>query len=116
MSKNRENVIWQSANGTWSRGFFECYSVGDTSDPDYDDEWDVDYDMGVFTWVSTGHATEQAARASWQGANPGGYNLLSHTTDTVKEAAEYDTMAATLKAEQRAARTARPVSRPAWGW
>lgn len=72
MSKNRENVVWQSADGTWGRGFFETYATKDWGDDDYDDEWDVDYNYDSFEWVSVGHPTEEAACASWDGANPGG--------------------------------------------
>ena len=73
MSYHRENVIWQSADGTWGRGFFETYATKDWGDDDYDDEWDVDYNYDSFNWVSVGHPTEEAARAAWDGANPGGY-------------------------------------------
>ena len=55
MSFHRENVIWESADGTWSRGFFRVRWTGD------DPEWDVEYDYGSFEWVSTGHASERAA-------------------------------------------------------
>lgn len=78
MSKNRENVIWQSADGRWNRGFFETYPTKSYDDDDYDDEWDVDYDYDNFSWVSVGHLTEQAAYASWDGANPGGSTVYAH--------------------------------------
>ncbi len=71
MSKNRENVIWQSADGTWSRGFYEDYPTKSYDDEDYDDEWDVEYNYDSFSWVSVGHLTEQGAVASWDGTNPG---------------------------------------------
>lgn len=38
MSVNRENVIWQSADGTWNRGFYAYDTWGE------DHEWDVEYD------------------------------------------------------------------------
>lgn len=55
MSHPRENVIWQSADGTWGRGFYEEYD-----------------DSGLFDWVSVGHLTRDEAGAAWDGANPGG--------------------------------------------
>lgn len=73
MSTNRENVIWQSADGTWNRGFYDFYETGDWSDPDYDHEWDVEYTQD-FSWVSTGHPSMEAAERSWRGSNPGGWS------------------------------------------
>ena len=101
MSLNRENVIWKSRNGTWSIGFFHCYSVGDTSDPDYDPEWDVEYDYDTFDWASTGHPTEDAAYKAWDGANPGGYTVLATPGD---ETDRYDKMAAAWIEHDRAER------------
>ena len=77
MSYHRENVIWQSADGTWGRGFYENYPTKSYDDDDYDSEWDVEYDYDRFSWVSVGHPTEQAAGASWDGANPGGSTVYA---------------------------------------
>lgn len=87
MSCNRENVIWQSADGRWNRGMYDFHIWGD------DPEWDVEYDMGRFHWVSTGHETEQAAADSWDGANPGGATVVAHTDPTAAMCAEFDQMA-----------------------
>ncbi|MFC7633280.1 hypothetical protein ACFQVB_37650 [Paraburkholderia humisilvae] len=76
MSLNRENVVWPSRNGTWSRGFFDHYHTGD------DPEWDVEYDYDTFTWCSTGHPTMEAACAAWRGPNPGG--ITSYETPNVE--------------------------------
>lgn len=70
MSFNRENVIWQSRDGTWNRGFYEVIWMGE-GDP----EWDVEYGNG-FEWVKTGLASEQAAVGAWTGANPSGYTVI----------------------------------------
>lgn len=78
MSVNRENVVWQSENGTWGRGFYDYYNTKSYDDDDYDFEWDVDYNYDTFTWVSVGHATEDEARAAWQGANPGGSETVEY--------------------------------------
>ena len=69
MSFNRENVTWQAPDGTWSLGFFEVTWTGE------DPEWDVEYGS-KFCWVTTGHATEDAAYAAWDGANPGGGDVM----------------------------------------
>jgi hypothetical protein len=76
VSFNRENVIWQSPNGTWNRAFYAVSWVDPS--PDADPEWDVDYDYGQFDWLSTGHPTEEDAYRSWKGGNPGGYNLMDN--------------------------------------
>ena len=81
MSFNRENVIWKSPDGTWNRGFFVCEDTWNTDDDDYDSEWDVEYDYGQFSWVSRGHLTEDAAVASWKGANPGGWCVYTDPDD-----------------------------------
>ncbi len=96
MSCNRENVTWQSADGTWNRGFYRCYDVGDTSDPDWDYEWDVDYDFDRFEWVSVGHKTREAAHDSWNGANPGGTIISEFNPKYIKETELYDEMAKKL--------------------
>lgn len=97
MSFHRENVIWQSADGTWSRGFFQTYDSG-PADEDWDPEWDVEYDFDELQWVSTGHASEEAAARSWNGANPGGHDLVAFRDDAEgrRRADEYDDMAARL--------------------
>lgn len=80
MSFNRDNVLWRSANGSWNIGFYTANeSLGPFSgdDEDYDPEWDVDYDYDSFEWASAGHPTEEAAQASWKGANPGMYSISS---------------------------------------
>lgn len=110
MSLNRENIIWQSKDGTWNRGFYAFEPTGDTSSPDWDEEWDVDY-TDEFNWVSTGHATKEAAWNSWHGANPGGHSLLEYSRNTAKECAALDEKVwrfrnpqAALKKDQRALR------------
>lgn len=67
---HRENVVWQSRDGTWGIGFFDYYNINQDSE-DFDPEWDVEYVYDCFSWASTGHATEDDAHAAWRGANPG---------------------------------------------
>ena len=95
MSRNRENVVWPSRNGTWSRGFFDYYQTCD------DPEWDVEYDYDTFMWCSTGHPTMEAACAAWRGSNPGGMN--SYDTPSV-ETDRLDTIAEKYAAAQSAAK------------
>lgn len=114
MSKNRENVIWQSADGTWGRGFFETYATKDWSDDDYDDEWDVDYHYDTFSWVSVGHPTEQSALASWDGANPGGCTSYEYGQGEWPEdppvASKFDEMAVACAASGWYARGVSPTA------
>lgn len=79
MSHHHENVIWQSPNGTWNRGFYERIRPAFT-DEDYDSEWDDDFDFERFEWASTGLASEQAAVDSWPGPNPGGWTVYADPT------------------------------------
>lgn len=90
MSFNRENVAWQSQDGTWNLGFYRVLErFGYSDDEDYDPEWDVDYDYENFDWLSTGHPSLDAARASWNGANPG----MWVTESNVARVVELDEMA-----------------------
>ena len=82
----RANVIWESADGTWNRGFFKVTWFGD------DFEWDVRYDYNSFEWVSTGHPDDRTAQNAWPWLNPGGYNLVFYKDDP-KLCDEYDQMA-----------------------
>jgi hypothetical protein len=114
MSTNRENVTWQSKDGTWSNGHFEFYNVNE-DDPDWDFEWDVEYDTDRFHWVSTGHATPEAAEDAWRGSNPGGSITVERKRGSAKECDGYDQMAAALK-KQEAKREAeyRKTRRPVY--
>ena len=93
MSFNRENVTWQSENGTWNLGFFQCLEMLTGCDEDFDPEWDVEYNYSCFSWVSRGHATEDAAMNSWKGANPGGSEICPFNEGNRKECEAYDKMA-----------------------
>ena len=94
MSFNRENVVWQSQDGTWNLGFYRVLErFGYSDDEDYDPEWDVDYDYENFEWLSTGHPSLDAARAEWKGANPG-MMVVASGEDRV---AELDAMAERFK-------------------
>lgn len=96
MSKNHENVSWQSKDKTWSIGFYNQTRHGNESDG-FDPEWDVDYDFESFEFVSTGHATNEAARNSWHGPNPGTGETVPYTGKDAKEIANYERMALWFK-------------------
>lgn len=97
MSFNRENVLWQSADGTWSRGFYVCHvrNYGEDEE-DIDPEWDVDYDYDRFNWVSVGHTSEQAAEDSWSGGNCG-----SPDSAPANDAERLDDLAAKMYLESK---------------
>jgi hypothetical protein len=109
MSFHRENVVWQSENETWNRGFYEVMPVAHTVDDDYDPEWDAEYDMDRFEWVRTGLKTVDAAQTCWEGANPGGNDVVPYTPENVAEVNRLDRIAAEYAAREQAhsARTGR---------
>lgn len=96
MSFNRENVIWKSPDGAWNRGFFTAHTQSwKEDDDDYDPEWDVDYDYDEFEWFSGGHPSEEAAHASWKGANPGSCSINSDPSSN--EAKDLERLAANYR-------------------
>lgn len=98
MSCNRENVTWQSADGTWNMGFYPFYNVGDTSDPDWDYEWDVEYEYDRFGWITQGHRTPESAYEAYTrcNANPGG-TMEVEWRGNEAECRRYDEMAEDAK-------------------
>lgn len=88
MSFNRENVTWQSEDGTWSMGFYRVAWVDDEGD----EEWDVEYDHSRFESVSSGHATPDAAYDAWQGANPGGTTIYKWSDENREAIERFDRM------------------------
>jgi hypothetical protein len=93
VSKNRENVVWQSENGLWSIGFYTVLHPGNAwEDDDYDDEWDVDYDFDSFEWGNSGFSTVEAAMRSWNGPNPGGTTQISWREQNAEEIARLNEM------------------------
>ena len=111
MSRYHENVVWQSPNGTWNRGFHpishhECGMSDDCENaPEHD--WCAEFDHNAFEWVSGGHATEAQAVESWDGVNPGGHNSYAYDPndkDSRNQVAHFEDMAAVLceQAQQKA--------------
>ncbi|MEU8919546.1 hypothetical protein AB0D10_01245 [Kitasatospora sp. NPDC048545] len=112
MSLHRENVTWQSENGTWSIGFF---AFEYPNREDYDHEWDVIYDNTRFWWLSSGHADPDAAMDAYcaQECNPGATTWIHWSKENSEEIARYGEMAAAFKAER--ASWAAACARPIWG-
>jgi len=94
MSKNRENITWQSKDGTWAIGFYDNYDTGSyDKDDDFDEEWAVEY-TGDFHWISAGHASPEEATKAWRGANPGSGTVLSYSDKESASIREFDDKAA----------------------
>ena len=98
MSCNRENVTWQSPDGTWNIGFFEFYDVAPEDDEEWDYEWDVEYDHSRFWFLSQGNRTPEAAMLAYsrQNANPGGTMEVCWEGNQ-EECRRYDEMAEDAK-------------------
>lgn len=96
MSFNRENVTWQSKDGTWNMAFFRTTWVGSEADG-YDPEWDVEYDYKEFdlyvysTKKSSPDEAYEDARS--RTANPGGGWVVSRQMDA-EACDKYDAMLA----------------------
>ncbi|WP_282795754.1 hypothetical protein [Streptomyces sp. CC224B] len=102
MSYNRDNVTWQSANGTWNIGFWRFEYTGDGTDEDFDAEWDVEYSHDGFWFLSTGHATPEAAMDAYCQEEPNpGMTLLIPQDDpqAADDIARYEALAADFKAK-----------------
>lgn len=102
MGVNRENVVWQSEDGTWNRAFWDFYPVNQ-DDEDWDYEWDVEY-TDEFNWVSTGHTTLEAALASWTGSNPYGHDEVAYTPETAARCTRLDAKARAFLEQERGRR------------
>lgn len=94
MSWYHPNVVWQTADGTWSIGFHTA--TGFYTEPDdgeFDPEWDAEYDFDSFEWASTGHSTKEDAIRAWHGANPGTTDICPWSKGKANEdSKKYDLM------------------------
>lgn len=88
MGTDCENVIWQSADGTWSRGHSK------TPSPTDEEERDLSYDFDEFGWVSCGHPNMSAAKQSWGRTDPGPLHIIKYTPESADEIDDLDDMAA----------------------
>lgn len=94
MSYHWENVIWQSKDGSWNRGYFHRISMGSGNwdDDGYDSEWDDEFDFSYFDYLSTGMRSEDAAWDFEPHGNPGSATVLPYAGNS-KECKHYDLMA-----------------------
>ena len=96
MSFNRENVTWQSKDGTWNMAFFRVTWEGSEADG-YDPEWDVEYDYKEFNLYAfaTKQPTPDSAYevATRRTSNPGGTYIVSRAVNAA-ECDKYDAMLA----------------------
>lgn len=91
MDSETENVIWQSKNGTWSRGFFYH------DNPDSHDSSDgSDYDFAKFVWVTTGHPTRQEASDAGPYTTPESSYVVNYKGNS-QQVKIYDHMALELR-------------------
>lgn len=85
MSKNHDNVTWQSADGTWSIGFYaeDYLDCGGNEEECGDEthEWCRQFDHDRFQFVSCGHASENDAHRAWPGVNPGSSTSMHPYTE-----------------------------------
>lgn len=95
MSFNRENAIWKTADRAgWRCGFYRAHVWGE------DDEWDVNYDYDHFEWVSPLCGSQESARLSWDGANPGAWDIYDDP-EHPEQARKFDAMADELTGGKR---------------
>lgn len=72
MSTYHQHIIWESVNGKWSIGFFERINMNQTHDPDYDAEWDDDYNEEKFVFAKSGfNNPKQAVSCASKNYHPG---------------------------------------------
>ena len=96
MSDFHLHAIWQSADGTWSMGFFRligtwAWHEGEEEEEE-EDRWD--YDEEAFEYVTSGHPNDEAAfrEAMTTRANPGISSIIRFAEDP-QECARLDRLA-----------------------
>lgn len=98
MSFNRDNVTWQSKDGSWNIGFWSFVETSSWDDDDYDPEWDVEYLDHSFWFVSTGHSSPDGAWNAYtrQNPNPGSTTVFPYKGYSAA-CKEYDRLAFRFK-------------------
>lgn len=91
MSCHWENVTWESKDGSWNRGYYKRISYG-TFSPNYDSEWDDDFDFTDFDYVKVGLSSENEALDYKPHGNPGGTNVIPYRGNS-KECKDLDQLA-----------------------
>jgi len=96
MSYSWENVIWQSRDGSWNRGYFKRELPGSFDyNPDRD-EYADDYDMDQFMSVITKVSYDEAGRFTGPFGNAGGAWEIEYKGNS-SECKNYDRMAEEFK-------------------
>ena len=94
MSFNRENVTWQSKDGTWNMAFFRVSWVG-REEEGYDPEWDVEYDyerFDVAIFATRKSSPDEAYQyVTSKTSNPGGGWVVSRQMNP-EQCDKYDAM------------------------
>lgn len=94
MSFTRENVTWQSPDGSWNMAFFRVLWQGNEADG-FDPEWDVIYDHDTFaTWhyaTACISADEAYDIGKSNTSNPGGTWVIPYVGNET-ECQRYDAM------------------------
>ncbi|KDN85705.1 hypothetical protein [Kitasatospora cheerisanensis] len=103
MSRTRENVTWQSKDGSWNIGFYAFtghWEYGDGNHDEFDPEWDVDYHKDEFWFLSTGHPNPEAAYEAYcaEEPNPGYTMILAWTAENASRIEELEAIAAAFAA------------------
>lgn len=62
-------MIWQSGDGTWSRGFYEVVGELENGQPEYGED---------FACVLVGCYSLLNARDAWTGDDPGGFDVVRY--------------------------------------
>lgn len=95
MSYHWENVVWQSRDGLWNRGYFKRISMADSpnawNDEDYDSEWDDEFNGNEFEAVCTNVTYEKAVDYT-PFSNPGHFSEVPYKGNS-KECKALDLMA-----------------------
>jgi hypothetical protein len=92
MSKNRETVIWKSPSGLYKMGAYDYYYVN-TDSPDFDDEWDVEYNFDRFEFCVIGPSADYCIKkySSVRG-NAGMYAVLEDLPEYIEEISRLEAM------------------------
>jgi len=91
MSFNRENVAWESQDGTWNVGYYTFQETCETDEEGFDVEWDVEYDWTSFWHVTTGQRSADEAHAKMSGNMGRGEDI--HYKGNSALCKKYDAMA-----------------------
>ena len=85
MSVNRETVIWKSPDGFYKMGAY-AYTYVNMDSPDFDDEWDVEYNFDRFNFCLIGSSADYCiSKYSSLRGNAGMYTVLEDLPEYAEE-------------------------------